>query len=158
MWNKVARDREVALARLAARQHGVISTAQLLGLGFSRTTISRKVAAGQLHRVYRGVYAVGHAALGSKRKWKAATLAVADSVLSHRSAAELWGLFQERPGPVHVSLGARTGRERRPGIVIHRLSSLPDADATLRAGIPVSGGSSLCVTDIACHRRRLTCG
>jgi predicted transcriptional regulator of viral defense system len=55
------RPRSVELAALARQQHGVVSIRQLEQLfGYSRANVTRLVAVGQLHRVHRGVYAVGH--------------------------------------------------------------------------------------------------
>ena len=53
-----AGDRELAV--LAGRQHGVIAMWQALELGFGRPAIEHRLAVGRLHRVHRGVYAVGH--------------------------------------------------------------------------------------------------
>jgi hypothetical protein len=44
------------IARVAARQHGVISVAQLLAAGLSHRAIQVRVGAGRLHRIHRGVY------------------------------------------------------------------------------------------------------
>jgi very-short-patch-repair endonuclease len=74
-----------------------------------------------LHRVFRGVYAVGHAGLGNKGRWMAAVLACGDgAVLSHRSAAELWGMLKPVSGPVHVTVPGTGGRRKRSGIHLHR--------------------------------------
>jgi len=51
------------LAVLAGRQHGVVTAAQLAALGIGRTTVNRWVQRGRLHRLHRGVYAVGHRGL-----------------------------------------------------------------------------------------------
>jgi predicted transcriptional regulator of viral defense system len=64
---------DVAIARIAARQHGVVTVAQLLAAGVSATTIGRGEKAGRLHRIHRGIYAVGHPGLNDRRRWKAAS-------------------------------------------------------------------------------------
>src|SRR4051794_35365115 len=67
--------RDLAIAALAGRQHGVVSLAQLVNLGLSPEAVRSRVASGRLHRVHRGVYAVGHSILTDKGRVKAATLA-----------------------------------------------------------------------------------
>jgi hypothetical protein len=70
---------------VAARQWGVVSRAQLRVLGFGRGAIERRLLAGRLHVVYRGVYAVGHPVLGVEGRRLAAVLACGPgAVLSHR--------------------------------------------------------------------------
>lgn len=79
------------VATLAARQHGVVSTAQLNGLGMSATTRRRRIVAGELVVVYPGV--LRHAA--HPDTWRGRMLAACLStggLASHRSAAVLWGL------------------------------------------------------------------
>jgi hypothetical protein len=63
--------REPAIARLAANQHGVVTTSQLLGAGLLPSGITDRVAAGRLHRVHRAVYAVGHRQLSERGRWMA---------------------------------------------------------------------------------------
>jgi predicted transcriptional regulator of viral defense system len=118
-------------AKIATRQHGVIRFDQLLAAGLTREAIRWRAGVGRLHRLHRGVYAVGHTAIGAKGRWKAATLALGGSaVLSHRSAAELWGLLPERGGYPHVTVPGTGGRDSRRGIRIHRSRSLTPALAT----------------------------
>ena len=100
----------------------------------TRRGLDGLVADGWLHRVHVGVYAVGCGPLGREARWLAATLAT-DGVLSHRSAAELWGLVAPRPAPVHVTR-ARRGKRRR-GIVVHE-SALADDEVTTRLGVPTT--------------------
>jgi hypothetical protein len=124
-------NRDVAVARIAARQHGIITHSQLIAVGVPRSAISRRLAAGRLHRRHRGVYAVGHRALGNEGRWLAAVLACGEgAVLSHRSAAELWRLLDPKPGPVHVTLPTNAGRRQRNGLRIHRSPHLPNTATT----------------------------
>jgi hypothetical protein len=60
------------VAAIATRQHGVVSAGQLAALGIDRRRVSRRVQAGRLHRVYRGVFAVGHPVLSKEGRWLAA--------------------------------------------------------------------------------------
>jgi very-short-patch-repair endonuclease len=127
------------IARTAAKQHGILTAAQLVALGLHPRAISHRAAAGRLHRLYRGVYAVGHAALSNEGRWFAAVAACGQgTVLSHRSAAELWRLLPVSGGPVHVTVAGRGGRARRRGLVIHHSSSLLLSDTTRRNGIAVT--------------------
>jgi hypothetical protein len=127
-----------ALAELARRQHGVVSIRQLKGLlGYSQAAVSRAVAAGRLHRLYRGVYAVGHTGLSLYGECLAAVLAGGPrSLLSHYSAAWLWGLSSTQPIPVHVTTPGQRGK--RPPIRLHRSRTITDADRALEARIPVT--------------------
>ena len=115
------------VAKIAARQHGVVSVAQLHALGMGKNGITRRVKRGHLHRIHRGVYAVGHRGLSWHGRWMAAALACGEgAVLSHGSAASLWGLLKPIDGPVHVSTPSTSGRSKRPGIHLHRAPSLAE--------------------------------
>jgi hypothetical protein len=69
---------DLALATLAGRQWGVVSLAQLQGLGIGRSGVTRRVQGGRLRRVHRGVYAVGGAVLPREGRWLAAVMACGD--------------------------------------------------------------------------------
>jgi very-short-patch-repair endonuclease len=113
------------VAEIASRQHGVIAVAQLRDLGMGKNGITRRVKRGYLHRIHRGVYAVGHQAPSWHRRWMAAVLACGDgAALSHGSAASLWGLLRPIEGPIHVSTPSTSGHNRRLGIHLHRAPSL----------------------------------
>jgi len=86
----------------------------------------------------RGVYAVGWPGLTQKQRWMAATLACGEgAVLSHRSAAALWGIQTSGGGEIHVSVCRRT-RLRRPGIRVHSRVGLGENGVTRRDGIPIT--------------------
>lgn len=117
--------RDAALAKIAARQHGVVAVEQLREAGFDKSAISRQVKRGRLHRIHQGVYAVGHRGLSLHGHFMAAVLACGDgAVLSHVSAAVLWELLRPIDSPVHVSVPSTSGRARRRGIHLHRSPSL----------------------------------
>jgi len=98
---------------LVRRQHGVVSYGQLTALGLSRRAIQHRVAKGKLHPIVRGVYAVGRPELTRHGKWMAAILAGGrGAVLSHRSAAALWGIAPEGPGSIEIAVPAN------PGVVV----------------------------------------
>ncbi|MGD9734987.1 MAG: type IV toxin-antitoxin system AbiEi family antitoxin domain-containing protein [Solirubrobacterales bacterium] len=129
---------EGAIARIAARQHGVITAAQLAAAGFDASAVARRVRSGRLHRIHRGVYAVGQTSLGEKGRWTAAVLACGEgAVLSHASAAALWGFLLPRLGPVDVTLPSRSYR-RHGEIRIHRPRRLASRDWMVRAEIRVT--------------------
>lgn len=127
-----------SLPSLAHRQHGVVSIRQLVGpLGYSRSAVARAVAAGRLHRLYRGVYAVGHTRLSTQARCLAAVLASGPkALLSHASAAWLWGISPR--SPVRFEVTAPIMRRSRPPIVLHRARYLADDDRELVEGIPVT--------------------
>jgi len=128
-----------AVARLAERQHGVVSYRQLKEAGMTGNGIAQRARRGQLHRLHRGVYAVGHRPVSRRGFWMAAVFACGQrAVLSHRSAAELWGLLSPQGGQIDVSTPVRNGRAKRRGIRLHRCPSLVAGATTFRLGIPVT--------------------
>ncbi len=127
-----------ALARVAGRQHGAISYAQLRDLGLSRDAISHRFRHGRLHRVHRGVYLVGHTAPTELGPFAAALLAAGpEATLSHRAAGWLWRLVDDAPSTVDVTV-TRSGAHSRPGLRVHRVGALHPADARRRRGLPVT--------------------
>jgi len=132
-------DRERAIADLAGRQHGVVARAQLVDLGLGRGAITRRLERGRLHRVHREVYAVGHRVLSRRGRWTAAVLAAGPgAVLSHRSAAALWGL---RPfGPRRPEVTAVPRRRAGPGVEVHH-TRLSYDEVTEQEGIAVTTAS-----------------
>jgi len=130
--------RDASVARIAARQHGVVTSAQLRIAGVLPSGITDRLRAGHLHRLYRGVYAVGHPNIGNEGRWMAAVLACGEgAALSHRSAAALWRIGP-LSAPVDVTVASSGGRASRQGIRLHRSLTLSPADLTRRAGIPVT--------------------
>jgi very-short-patch-repair endonuclease len=130
-------DRQVG--EIAARQHGVVRTDQLHWAGLSRTQITARVKVGRLHRLYRGVYAVGHTKLTNEGRILAAVFACGpNAVASHETAAYLWSLSPKCPPSVHVTVPSYAGRAKRKGIVLHYSATLTKSDVTRRHNIPLT--------------------
>ncbi len=126
------------LGDLAGRQHGVISRVQLRRIAFTAGRIDLLIDQGALRPLYRGVYAVGHTALTRRGHWMAAVLACGPSaLLSHRSAAALWGIAPYAGKYIDVTT-TRGGRTRRPPIAIHRSRCLLPEHRARRDSIPVT--------------------
>jgi hypothetical protein len=127
---------DAAIARIAARQHGAITLLQLLAVGLTRSGVARRVRSGRLHRIHRGVYAVGHPHLSREGRWMAAVLAAGEgSGLSHLTAAvhlKAW-----RRALTGIDVIAPTHRTI-PGVRLHRSRNLDPRDITIFRGIPVT--------------------
>jgi very-short-patch-repair endonuclease len=129
---------DAAIARLALRQHGVIGRSQLIDLGASRGAIRHRLNAGRLHRVHPTVYVVGIPQLTRHGRYLAAVLACGDgAVLSHGSAAALWGLLEEGRGLTEVTI-PRLGPRSIEGIRVRRSRRLDAEEIGTCDGIPVT--------------------
>lgn len=127
----------MAIARVTEAQHGVVALAQLQALGLGKNGASKRAANGRLHRIHRGVYSIAPLTLLTARgHWMAAVLACRPkAVLSHRSAAALWGLRPDDRRTTDISLPSKSVRQR-PRITVHAANSLHPKDATTADGIP----------------------
>jgi predicted transcriptional regulator of viral defense system len=129
---------DARLARIAGRQHGVVTLRQLKVIGIGAASVKRRVAKGRLVRLYRGVYAVGHVQRTPETRWIAAVMASGPgSVLSHLDAASLWQIYKRSGANMHVTTTAPSVR-RLPGVKVHRARRLDPEDVTKKDGIPVT--------------------
>jgi very-short-patch-repair endonuclease len=131
---------ERGLAALAARQHGVVSRAQLLRLGFGPAAITRRVAVGRLIRLHAGVYLVGHGARPRLATEIAALLACGPgAALSHHTAAVLWRLVSRASGRSEVDVSVtRDWAPARTGVRVHRRVALEADDLTELDGLAIT--------------------
>ena len=150
MPNQVRTHRERRLAETARQQHGVVSARQLAEFGYGKATIAEAVRLGRLHRLHRGVYAVGHLAIGREARILAAVLARPGSVASHRTAAWIHGLRRSRPGTVHLT--APTRQRIKRDFVVH-FALLEPEDKVEIEGIPVTSPART-VLDLAANESR----
>jgi very-short-patch-repair endonuclease len=127
---------DLAVGRVAARQGGVVSVAQLHEAGLGRGAIHARTVAGRLVRLHRGVYAVGHSQL-TPLGWRwAAVLACGGpglAALSHRSAAAVWDLL---PSPARPDVSTLGSARSTPKIRVHR--GLQSQDITTVDGLPLT--------------------
>jgi hypothetical protein len=134
------------IAALAERQLDLVGRAQLMAIGVSARAIELRVASGRLRRVLRGVYTVSRRPL-SQDGWcmAAALYAGAGAVVSHRSAAALWGMLRGAPGRPEVTVP----RERRQTRAVRFHSGrIASDEITVLRDIPVTSVSRT-VLDLA---------
>jgi very-short-patch-repair endonuclease len=134
------RNPDRAIAALAARQRGVVSHDQLVAAGIGDGAIKRRLRAGRLHPVHRGVYLVGHPKPMQGAREIAAVLACGSgAVVSHRSAANLWRVlpYPPHPGPIDITVRGRKP-DSRSGLRIHCVKGLDRRDVRRVGGIPIT--------------------
>src|SRR5919199_4678060 len=124
------------VARIAGRQHGLVTHAQLRRVGLSGSAIHRRVASGVLLPEHRGVYRVGRRAPSVAAHYMGAVLACGDEALLCRlAAAHLTGLVKgDAPAPEVVAPTKRCVR----GVVAHRAHRIDPRDRTYFHRIPIT--------------------
>lgn len=130
-----ARRLERRLATLTKTQRGVVSSAQLRAIGFSRNMVAHRLGIGRLIRLSQGLFALAGVTMTARsRQWAALLTIGADAVISHLSAL---GLMRVRPDPMVVDVTCRRAFHRRDGIRLHRASLDPD-EITVIDGVRVT--------------------
>jgi very-short-patch-repair endonuclease len=123
---------------IATRQHGVLSLTQLLECGLTASGVRKRVAAGGLFRIHRGVYALGRPDLPVKGRWMAAVLACGPgALLSRASAGALHGIRATAATLIDITL-TQPRSLKRPGIRVHTCTQLTSADISEEDGVPVT--------------------
>lgn len=113
------------LALVLEEQRGVLSRGQAIDAGLSRHLIAGRLISGQWQRLHRGVFATFSGPVPrDARLWGAVLRAGDRAILSHHTAAELWGLADESLAAIHVSIPRSSSKEGIPGVVIHYSSRL----------------------------------
>jgi very-short-patch-repair endonuclease len=146
-------DIDRTIARIAAANGGVVSLSALAAAGVGRRAVEHRVSIGRLHRVHGGVYLLLPPQDATRVTLFAAAVVACgeDALLSHFSAAELWGLLARRPGDAEIDVmlaGRNPGT--RAGIRRHRVPVLDERDASVHHGIAVTSPARA-VLDLAVH-------
>jgi very-short-patch-repair endonuclease len=133
------------IARIAGAQQGLVTVAQLRGVGLAESTFDEAVSRGLLHRVFRGVYSVGHTAVTTHGRLLAATMACGSgTVVSHRTAAWLLGLRDRRPVDVEVIAPVEAGR-KIDGIKRRFVPPPEPWEVGIWKGVPTTGAARVIV-------------
>jgi len=123
--------RDTPERRLAASAvGGIVDLADTDAAGLSRRAVTRWAAAGRLHRIHPGVFALGHPELDARGRAIAASRAGGpECLLTHQSSIALWDLGPWPAVPHITTRGVKLLR----GVRVHRARELPRA--TLRQGL-----------------------
>lgn len=146
MQHMVSRKTYSRLALIAADQWGLVSRRQAERAGVSPATLTRLVRDGVLERVAHGVLRLTAAPLADHIELRAAWIQLApdtlawerqpnQGVVSHRSAAELYGLGN-LPADTHEFTLPERRQSRRADVRLHS-RQLPDSKVTSVAGLPL---------------------
>jgi very-short-patch-repair endonuclease len=137
------------LATLARRQHGVVAWRQLEEVGFRRNAITVRLRSGRLHRVHAGVYSVTPRPLISRQgHWMAAVLASGpEALLSHQTAAALWGLRGYSGGAIHVTVPRKSTSTKQTR---RHVSLVPLDERAVEDGVPTTSVHRT-IFDLAAH-------
>jgi len=129
-------DREIS--RIAAHQKGLVIREQLCACGLRRGAIAHRLKNGRLHRRHPGVYLVGHTSLEQFAAEMAAVLYFGGhAILSHRTAALVWGLVETPPDQISLTIVA-TDRRSRPGLRLHRAAGIDPREVQACHGLPLT--------------------
>jgi very-short-patch-repair endonuclease len=128
---------EGLIAEIAGVQRGRVARYQLRSAGIDRHAIDRRVKTGRLIVKHPGVYMVGHAADVELGDETAALLACGPTaMLSHHSAATLWGLRPGRARPIHVLVPRGRHGVLPEGVVVH--NTILDCGRTTHLDLPIT--------------------
>ena len=126
------------VAAFVADRDGVLSTAELRDCGVDHNGIVVRVRQGRLHRLHRGVYAVGHPGVSLRGRFRAAVLACGrGTALGYFAAAADWGFIPWKDRDIEVVV-TRGVTRRIEGVRVHRSRSLGRRDVRIRDGIAMT--------------------
>jgi hypothetical protein len=119
---QVPPSRHAEWRQLLAVQHGVVAVCQLRAFSVTKHAISANVLAGRWQQVAPRVYATFTGPMPRESRIAAAlSYAGPSAIVSHQTAAELWGMRQPAVGPIHVTVPYRCSAvSQSPLVIVHR--------------------------------------
>ena len=142
---------DVAIAGLAERQHGVVARRQLLELGLGREAIAHRLECGRLHPFIAGCTPSATAPSAERHAGSPRSSVPGGAVLSHRSAATLWGLRVASAARIDVTVARKL--PSRTDVARHHVELASD-EVTVARGIPVTTWART-LLDLAATRSEL---
>lgn len=108
-------------AALLQAQHGVVEVTQLADLGATTELIAAHVAAKRWQQPLPRVYVTFTGPLPRPSRIAAALCyGGPPAILSHRTAAEEWGMLPADAGPIHITMPYTSSAVHQPGVRVHR--------------------------------------
>lgn len=116
------------LEDLVPLQRGVVARHQALADGMTRHAVTARLESRRWQKLHDGVYYTFTGPVPREAQLWAAVLRVGHgAVLSHETAAEVWGITGELSPVIHVSVHRQAGTLTVPGVRLHYSARLPDA-------------------------------
>jgi hypothetical protein len=101
-------------------QNGVLTRSQALSVGVTDQVIATSLRRGRWQRLHPGVYATFSGVPAEEcLLWAAVLRAGPRAVLSHQTAARLWGLSGPAPAALHVTVPSGSPVTPAPGLIVH---------------------------------------
>lgn len=145
-----------SIRRLAERQYGLVSRRQLNQLGISWKSVRSRLANGMLEEVTPRVLRVVGGPDTLQARLLAATLHVNSSIISHATAAALWGIAGFHPEPIHLAVTRNLHRPSSSPWIVHHATVIPEEERRQLEGIPLaSPGLTLVQLAATVHPGRL---
>jgi very-short-patch-repair endonuclease len=135
----VSRTVEERITDLAARQHGLVTRAQLLAAGLGPGGAGHRVRSGRLRPVHCGVYRIGPLVSPQEGEMAGVLACGSDAWVSDGSAAALWSLLPAPGGSRTVDITRRSCHPcRRPRLRVHSDPGIRADEVTTVLGIPAT--------------------
>ncbi len=149
----------------------MVGRAQAVAAGLSRSAIEHRLICGRWRKLHRSVYVTHTGGISRQGLLWAAVLACGDgATISHRTAAELHGLYDEPEQTIHVTLPVSRRIEAPAGVQVHYAERLSQTrhpvaspprtrvDETVLDLVDTAGTAAEAVDVVtrACQRRRTT--